>query len=64
MRELALLSLPLAPLCREDCVGPDIDRFPTGPADDPDEDTAEPPRDPRWAALDALTFDDPDPSDG
>ena len=38
-------------------------RFPTGPADDPDEDTAEPPRDPRWAALDALTFDEPAPAD-
>jgi len=60
VREVVLLSLPLAPLCSEDCEGPAPDRFPTavedGPADaevDP-----EPVGDPRWAALDALTFDD------
>lgn len=64
VRELALLSLPLAPLCRDDCAGPDTDRFPTGPADDADDEAAtEPPRDPRWAALDALTFGDPDETD-
>ena len=57
VRELALLSLPLVPLCREDCEGPDVERFPTGPAEEPDED-ASPARDERWAALDALTFDD------
>lgn len=62
LRELALLSLPLAPLCREDCEGPDAARFPTGPAeadaDADDEGDREPPRDERWAALDALTFDE------
>ena len=59
VRELALLSLPLAPLCRDDCAGPDIERFPTGPAEEPDEpEPEEPPRDPRWAALDALSFED------
>ncbi len=65
VRELALLSLPLVPLCREDCEGPDAERFPTGPAEDqPDEvagedgEPAAPPRDERWAALDALTFDE------
>ena len=62
VRELALLSLPLAPLCREDCEGPDVERFPTGPAEDdvpPDAEVeAEPRRDDRWAALDALTFDE------
>ena len=57
VRELALLSLPLAPVCREDCEGPDVERFPTGPAEEPDPD-APPPRDERWAALDALTFED------
>ena len=59
LRELALLSLPLAPLCRDDCEGPDPRRFPTGAFVElePDE-PAEPPRDDRWAALDALTFDD------
>ena len=65
VRELALLSLPLAPLCREDCEGPDAERFPTGPADEPEPGPGEecdadapPPRDERWAALDALTFDE------
>lgn len=61
VRELALLSLPLAPLCSDDCAGPDTERFPTGPAEDDQDGAAdEPPRDPRWAALDALTFDEPD----
>ena len=61
IRELALLALPLVPLCREDCEGPDATRFPTGPAEDDEVDSDEaagPPRDERWAALDALTFDD------
>lgn len=59
VRELALLSLPLAPLCRDDCEGPDPRRFPTGPFVELEpEDDAEPPRDERWAALDALTFDE------
>ena len=58
IRELALLSLPLAPLCREDCEGPDAERFPTGPAEDEAEDDTEVVRDDRWAALDALTFDE------
>ena len=31
-REAAMLALPLAPLCSEDCAGPVPDRFPTGPA--------------------------------
>jgi len=59
VRELALLALPLAPLCRDDCTGPDTDRFPTGPAEGTDgPESDEPQRDPRWAALDALAFDD------
>ncbi len=59
VRELALLALPLAPLCRDDCAGPDTERFPTGPAEGADEaESPERQRDPRWAALDALTFDD------
>lgn len=52
LRELALLSIPLAPLCRSDCAGPAPDRFPTGRAED-----AAPAVDPRWSALDELTFD-------
>ncbi len=56
LRELVLLSLPLAPLCRELCEGPSPETFPAGrPADDQDEEVV---RDPRWAALDDLTFDD------
>ena len=57
VRELALLSLPLAPLCREDCASPEPDRFPAQAYVEPDAD-AEPPRDERWAALDALSFDE------
>ena len=52
LRELALLSIPLAPLCRSECEGPAPDRFPTGPAE---EETSA--ADPRWSALDELTFD-------
>jgi uncharacterized protein len=52
-RDALLLALPLAPLCREDCPGPDPDAFPVGTPTDEDPD-AEPPRDPRWAALDVL----------
>jgi len=60
VRDAALLALPLAPVCGDECAGPAPERFPTGAAgteedvDDPDE---EPPRDPRWAALDALRGD-------
>ncbi|MCU1353668.1 MAG: hypothetical protein JWM05_2877 [Acidimicrobiales bacterium] len=55
LRDTVLLTLPLAPLCSEDCLGPAPDAFPAAPAADaePAED-AEPRRDPRWAALDDL----------
>lgn len=61
LREAVLLAFPLVPLCSEYCVGPDPERFPAvvegeGPGD-PDDDAAEPARDPRWAALDDLRFD-------
>lgn len=69
VREAVVLSLPLAPLCREDCPGPDPDRYPAmteeGLADAEATDRAEdggaadgPPRDPRWAVLDQLQLDD------
>jgi uncharacterized protein len=67
VREQMLLSLPLAPLCDEACGGPDPDRFPSVvPPPDPDAVTEAaaaapepgPAGDPRWAALDALRFDD------
>ena len=49
--------LPLSPLCRDECAGPDPQRFPASVVEDPDPD-AEPVGDPRWAALSELTFDD------
>lgn len=51
VRELAILGLPIGPLCREDCAGPVPDVLPVVVESD-DED--EPTPDPRWAALDAL----------
>ena len=54
VRDAALLALPLAPLCREDCPGPAPEAF---PAIVPDETDAPPAPDPRWAALGELRFD-------
>ena len=51
VREALALALPLAPLCREDCPGPDPDAHPVRTDD------AEAPADPRWAALDRLRFE-------
>jgi uncharacterized protein len=53
VRDAVLLALPLAPLCGDDCRGPAPEAFPTGEIDDGDEGDV----DPRWAALDGLTFD-------
>ena len=53
VREVVLLNLPIAPLCADDCAGPEPDRFPTGQTIDD-----EPARDERWAALDELRFDE------
>ena len=58
LREAALLALPLAPLCSERCRGPAPEQFPTDRAGALEDFGAEPPRDPRWAALDDLRFDD------
>jgi uncharacterized protein len=63
LREVILLTLPLVPLCSEDCAGPDPERFPatvegTGADDGEDDEVDPPPADPRWAGLDALRFDD------
>jgi len=55
VRETVLLALPLAPLCAEDCAGPAPERFPAAVAIDEPEESV---RDPRWAALDELRFDD------
>jgi uncharacterized protein len=59
VRDAVLLHLPLAPLCREDCLGPAPEAFPAlidGEAAE-DEPDGEPPKDPRWAALDVLRPD-------
>jgi uncharacterized protein len=53
VHDAAVLALPLAPLCREDCPGPDPDAFPVQTPSD----AAEAPADPRWAALSELRFD-------
>jgi uncharacterized protein len=57
VREAVLLSLPIAPLCREDCPGPAPEAFPARQATEPVGE-GDAPRDPRWAALDGLTFDE------
>ncbi len=57
LHDTALLALPLAPICSEGCAGPAPDRYPAGSVAD-DEHSEEPPRDPRWAALDGLDLDD------
>lgn len=64
VRELVLSGLPLAPLCADDCAGPDPERFPTVTEEEEaaaqaaaEEAESEPARDPRWAALDDLRFD-------
>jgi uncharacterized protein len=54
LEEAVLLGLPLVPLCTSECGGPAPDRFPTGPEPLTEE---EPVPDPRWAALDDLTFE-------
>ena len=60
VEELVLASMPLAPLCAEDCSGPDPERFPTTTEDEAAMAAAaeEPPTDPRWAALSELRLDE------
>jgi uncharacterized protein len=55
LREALTLGLPLAPLCADDCAGPDPEAHPVGIPGEPDGDDV--PRDPRWAALDQLRVD-------
>lgn len=58
VRDAVLVGLPLAPLCREECVGPDPERFPAKTIDEVEAAAAlaEPEADPRWSALDQLDF--------
>jgi uncharacterized protein len=51
VRDAIVLNLPLAPLCRPDCLGPDPERFPALVE-------GEGPVDRRWAGLSELRFDD------
>lgn len=64
VEEAVLLAVPLAPLCREDCIGPDPDRYPTKSPDQVEAERAEEKRlqaeqkqDPRWGGLDGISFD-------
>lgn len=47
--ESLLISLPMLPLCRRDCPGPDPEAHPIVVTD-----AVDPPGDSRWAALDEL----------
>jgi uncharacterized protein len=48
----------MAPLCSEDCPGPDPESHPVAVEEDGDRAMAAArPADPRWAALDELRFD-------
>ena len=51
VRDCVVLALPIAPLCSEDCAGPAPDAYPMNQPEPAGEDR---PKDPRWAALDAL----------
>lgn len=56
LHDTALLGLPLAPLCADDCRGPAPEQFPAGVADDAADAEDDVTPDPRWAALDGLEF--------
>ncbi len=61
VRDAVLLSLPLAPLCGDDCAGPDPDRYPALTVDEAERLKAKEASelaDPRWAALDQLKLDE------
>jgi uncharacterized protein len=58
INELSLLTLPLAPLCGDDCLGPAPDDFPATIEAERSGEDEQPSGDPRWAALDAIVFDE------
>jgi uncharacterized protein len=59
VREAVMLGLPIAPLCRPDCPGPDPEHAPvTVEGDEPSGARDAARGDPRWAALDELHFDE------
>ena len=53
LREVVLLTLPLAPLCGSSCRGPAGGSY-YGPPEAGEDAGAAPARDPRWAALDGF----------
>ena len=57
VRAAVVLALPMAPLCSDDCMGPDPEAYPVTVEDKADDDEAPPP-DPRWAALSELHPDE------
>ncbi|MDH3294126.1 MAG: DUF177 domain-containing protein [Acidimicrobiia bacterium] len=61
VRDAVGLSLPLAPLCGDDCAGPDPERYPALVQDidtrERDEDGNLVVADPRWAGLDQLDLE-------
>lgn len=57
LREAFALALPSAPLCSDDCAGPDPEDHPVGGLVDRDADEPSAPADPRWAVLDQLRTD-------
>ncbi len=53
------LAIPLAPLCRTDCAGPDPERYPTKTEEQLEaERAADRQQDPRWDSLSQLTFEE------
>jgi uncharacterized protein len=58
LREALALALPQAPLCSDDCAGPDPTAHPVGGVVDAEPDDESPTlADPRWTALDQLRLD-------
>lgn len=57
-REAILLALPLSPLCRPECTGPDPDRFPARVEGEEGAGGEGRAVDPRWAALDQLRLEE------
>ncbi len=58
VRDAVALSLPLAPLCGDECAGPDPDRYPAMTDEqmqaEQEAERAKSGPDPRWSALDQL----------
>jgi len=64
VRDSVLLTLPFSPLCSEECLGPDPERFPAKDSVSEEDMDLSPKKDPRWAVLDQLKIDNGLPSEG